>query len=1566
MTTRIELRRLKRGLTAVLVGVGGLLVLAVGGVLVVSNTDWGREQVRTRVLSMLNEQMDGAFRIGAVDGNLLTGMKLVDVAIDAPSGAPFLRADTLQTDFDLLGLVRQRILLNDMRLVNPVVVLDRRPGERWNYEQIFLSDTTTQDTIDTGPGFGSWIRIEDLEIAGGRVIVRLPWSPDSALTGAARDSAVRVALAEDSRTRVEAVPGGYQTIYDFQELSAALPLLNIADPDFDAQQYEFTRLTTVAYPFRPPPVRIKGFAGTLQISGDSLWFENATVQLPGTRAGVAFSYNFTSGVVATRVAADTVALADLQFAYLPLPDSGGGRLTLDARITDDSTIILARNTSLAIGRSRIAGELGLTLTDSATVFRNTDLTLASFDTRLIEQVVPDLELPRNGVVDGRARVDGALNRMTVDADLAFDDPGSGTSRVLATGIAGITESGAFLAENLQLELRPLQVALAEIASPDLPVDGTVTGSATLNGSTAGTLRTRFDLAHASRGERSRIAGTADVRLEPSLVLDVDARLAPLSLATVGRFAPGAGLRGTVSGPVRLRGPLNDLAINARLTTPDGGVLAAVGRADLQEPGRQYALRLAAEQFNPGAIRTAGPPGGLNFVARATGRGFDPATLQAVFELDMGPSRLDTLSIDSAQVRAVAASGLARIDTLTVWAPSTQLAAIGTLGLVAGREGELAYRLSVDSLSQFASYLPPDTGVVAPRPAVVQQAVAAARADSVARAEVIDIERMARGTGPTEPMPPVEEPPSIARDSLGGSVYAAGTARGNITELDVVGRLAAFNVVAMGNTIGQLRAEYRWIGGLTPDAFMLARVSADEVLASGFALDSIEAVATYAGTAGTVELRLRQDDQRDYEIAAGFRLDVDDRAVLLNRMALRFDTTTWRSVRPSEIRLGANAIVVDSLELRDGRTGRIFADGTLPLEGAGRFDVSIRELPIGQLAALVQTDLGAGGLLSLDARLEGTASAPEIRGALAVANAGFGGPPLLDFRGTFNYADQRLAAEIEGLHTATSPARGGRALLADLTVPVNLAIATDAPRLPEGPGDTLAVAVRVDSLPLNFVAAFVPEILRNVAGVAVGEITVTGPMSAPRASGTVAIVDGDAQIVPLGIRLRDVVANIRLDGDVITVDSLVGYNRGRVLVRGDIGIDSIAAPSFDLYLVADGAEILNNEIGTIRVDAGLALRGPFDAVYASGGVRIREGVFYIPEGSGGNVISADNPALFAVADEATLAEGEIIAPQSPLLANLRANVELVINRGTWVRSRDANVEIFTPDDTPPVTISVDQARQQLVLDGIVSTDRGEYTFLGKRFELREGSALFVGIPEINPTLQLIGEYAVQLPASEAIIIRILIGGTLLDPRIELQSGEGQPQLSQSDLISYLALGRGSSSLFQGGGSSVTGGGGGGAGGLVGRQAEQVARRLPAFAINTLFNDVLLRQLEGSAGRRLGADVLNITPADLPIEATGQDANFETFLIGTEVEVGRYLTPRTFLSVTARPSLFFTPEGVPRTQPGIRFQFRPRPGFQLEATLEPRFLLREPTLESVEVNRFEPRGALGLFITREWRW
>jgi len=311
---------------------------------------------------------------------------------------------------------------------------------------------------------------------------------------------------------------------------------------------------------------------------------------------------------------------------------------------------------------------------------------------------------------------------------------------------------------------------------------------------------------------------------------------------------------------------------------------------------------------------------------------------------------------------------------------------------------------------------------------------------------------------------------------------------------------------------------------------------------------------------------------------------------------------------------------------------------------------------------------------------------------------------------------------------------------------------------------------------------------------------------------------------------------------------------------------------------------------------------------------------------------------AVVDARTLFPG-----QSPLLANMRMDVAIVVNRDTWVRSQEANIEVFSDGD---LTLQVDRAKQALALEGIVTTERGQYTFLSRRFDVRRGSATFIGGESgLNPTLQITAEHEVQLPASEAINIQVVLGGTLESPTIALTS-DAQPPLTQSDLLSYVAFGKTSSSLLQLGGSSTAAQGTGGG-----------MRNVGTFATQQLFGialGVFVDELEGEAARSLGADVLNITPADVYSEVSrGQ---FVRVLQSTELEVGRYFGTDTFGSVQSRFSL--------QTPPGLRVNRRFWTDYRIEASFEPRLALRSPSLSERE--DLPAYSVLGLFLIREWKF
>ncbi|HVE79692.1 MAG TPA: translocation/assembly module TamB domain-containing protein, partial [Gemmatimonadaceae bacterium] len=677
----------------------------------------------------------------------------------------------------------------------------------------------------------------------------------------------------------------------------------------------------------------------------------------------------------------------------------------------------------------------------------------------------------------------------------------------------------------------------------------------------------------------------------------------------------------------------------------------------------------------------------------------------------------------------------------------------------------------------------------------------------------------------------------------------------------------------------------------------------------------------------------QGEERDYLARAEFQIFPEYNEVRLSDLGFRFDTLSWNAVGPSTVRWGRRGIEIDALELRNGYGGRIYVDGRLPTEGTADLRLAVANFELAHLIDLLQGDVEARGLVSLNAEFEGTLAAPRFRGAAGVMAGEWNGTPVPELHATFDYAGTRLTTTAEAVRFGGSPM-----LTAEASLPVNLALSgATGPRLVEAP---LTVDVVADSLPLDLVSQLT-DALSQVRGSAVGTVRVRGTPQRPELGGAIALRDATFRLVATGMRVEGVTGQLRLRGDSVWVDSIVGRAGGSLAVRGTLGVAELTRPSFNLELTAVNARVLDSDQGNVRTDATITMRGPFDAVRVEGLATVRRGVVYLPSSDGKRVIGSDDPAFFAVAD--TARDSELLPSRSPFMQNLRMDVQVHVERDTWVRSNEANVEIYGD-----VNVHVDRREGAMVVEGLVNTDRGEYTFLSKRFQIQRGSAIFIGTPEINPTLQITGEYPVQVPGREALTISVIIGGTLRSPRISLQS-DAQPPIAQSDLLSYLAFGRSSSSLLQLGGTSG-GGGASSSGGLVGTGAALATRQLASVALGVVTNE-----LEGEVSRSADLDVFNIAPADIPEEAI-RGQGIGEFARNTNIEAGKYTDPRTFVGLQA---------SLGSGRPGLRVQRRIPRGFILEGSWEPRYRVREPSLVT-ETDVPRPSRAFGVFLIREWRF
>jgi hypothetical protein len=251
---------------------------------------------------------------------------------------------------------------------------------------------------------------------------------------------------------------------------------------------------------------------------------------------------------------------------------------------------------------------------------------------------------------------------------------------------------------------------------------------------------------------------------------------------------------------------------------------------------------------------------------------------------------------------------------------------------------------------------------------------------------------------------------------------------------------------------------------------------------------------------------------------------------------------------------------------------------------------------------------------------------------------------------------------------------------------------------------------------------------------------------------------------------------------------------------------------------------------------------------------------------------------------------------------------------------------------------------LVLEGVVFTDRGEYTIAGRNVELTTGSITFMGLPQPDPLLQLNAQHEVPRPGRQALVILVNVSGYLSRPRISLSSN-AQPPLAESDLLSYLAFGRESSSLLAQQGSGIMGGALGSVGVLAGQQ-------LWGLGLGAL-TDALFTTAERQ-GQEAGLDVFRVSAATLPDELNF-GALWQNTARSIEVEAGEYvLRSRLFLATRVRPSA--------GTIPGLWAEYRTPSGFIWRTTWETQFLPMPPTLGLQSAGRARVFGTFFLWNRR----
>jgi hypothetical protein len=510
------------------------------------------------------------------------------------------------------------------------------------------------------------------------------------------------------------------------------------------------------------------------------------------------------------------------------------------------------------------------------------------------------------------------------------------------------------------------------------------------------------------------------------------------------------------------------------------------------------------------------------------------------------------------------------------------------------------------------------------------------------------------------------------------------------------------------------------------------------------------------------------------------------------------------------------------------------------------------------------------------------------------------------------------------------------------------------------GDSIQGSVRTDGFSLALLELF-GNGLTDLHGALTASLDVSGTRERPRMEGSIVVDSGAATVVPIGVHLDRIDANVVLSGDTVFIKkmsvSTTRDRRGTLDVRGNVALTQIDNPVFAIDATArDFRAVDRRGLATLDVTttSPISLTGPYSGARVTGALRVDRGTVYIPELITKRLVDLNDPELVDVVDT-TVASNRAILPTTPsdFVKNLRLdNVSINVGDDVWLRSAEANIKLGGSLNVTLGRSPVTGEPSRLALDGQLNAIRGTYRlnvvpFVQPTFDVEQGTLRFFGTPDLDPALDITAINTVRRPREslngQDIRIRATIGGTLSAPSLALSSADNLP-LSQSDLLSYLITGEPAFALDY--------------------TSEQYVNQLANVAVRSAGNII------SSAIPRSVFDVVELqTPALLAPQAPGtaDNSNFYSNLLNTRALVGKQLNNNLFLNFsTGFCAENFRSASNFQHNLGLRLEYRFSQSYTAQLGVEPGttdlLCSRPGSLQTIQ----QTPPQLGIDFLRSWRF
>ncbi|MFW5966042.1 MAG: translocation/assembly module TamB domain-containing protein [Persicimonas sp.] len=621
-----------------------------------------------------------------------------------------------------------------------------------------------------------------------------------------------------------------------------------------------------------------------------------------------------------------------------------------------------------------------------------------------------------------------------------------------------------------------------------------------------------------------------------------------------------------------------------------------------------------------------------------------------------------------------------------------------------------------------------------------------------------------------------------------------------------------------------------------------------------------------------------DQFRDVHVDSSFR--VDDQMLDIERL-----TTEWAG---DEILYARGAVPLPTRALIDGEPL-----DDLPID----LTAQLQAMPISKLSPIDYDFARYEGTMAAFVEVGGTLSQPELDGRAGLFDTEASDGDEATVAVGFAAGEDRVDLEAYACRFYDD------VLTATANLPINtnvLELARGASPLIDGELDG---RIESDDLELTDVvpAHLLEDYVDELEGRLDLDVELAGTWEEPRATGEAHLREGAVTLPYYGRRFTDIELDLRASRDEIELAELsLRENETSLGAEGVVALEDLQPGTVDADFESDSFNLGGFVEGyDAYVTSDVSIEGDLDGNPGRVHAHADSLDVSLPETTGGDLHATEldeeiivlerSQTRESLFDRGELSEGAAGADGAD---QQLWEVRFTSGRDSWVRHPNGDVE-FTTDVTAEI------GGPEVTMVGAVNTVRGDFEFLGKRFEVpeQENAVRFTGASPPNPQLDVRALYPVDRtivqemgdPTEGEPRIIVQVRGSAEEPRLVLES---DPAMTETEIVYVLMTNRAPNQADAGEESRVSG--------------------LAMGAASGIFAGMLQQQLASS----------------LPLDVIRVEAGEEGFR-DARLQLGTYLTETVFVSYSYR---FGAEEDEAQNIGKVEYRFAPR--WSLETTYSDR--------------------------------